>query len=77
VTDVPDKLCSIARPVSGLKGLIRVDALPYNRAAGGKYSALGMRFYPPYHESALINTDLTPFKELGIPIRLAGCRTIC
>ena len=77
VTDGRDNLSSIAQTVSGLKGLVRVDALPYNRAAGGKYSALGMRFYPPYHESALINTDLTPFKELGIPIRLAGCRTIC
>ena len=37
---------AIARVAKGLAGLIRVDLLPYNRAAGGKYSAPRKQFCP-------------------------------
>jgi pyruvate formate lyase activating enzyme len=77
VTDTTENLNSIAKTVCGLKGLIRVDALPYNRAAGGKYSSLGLEFHPPYDESATLNTDLSPFERLGIPARLAGRLVNC
>jgi pyruvate formate lyase activating enzyme len=72
VTDKIENLKNIARAVSGLKGLVRVDALPYNRAAGAKYDSLGMQFDPPYDENATLNTDLTLFEDLGISVRIAG-----
>lgn len=72
VTDTPLNLRAIARLAEGLEGLVRVDLLPYHRAAGGKYSACGMDFVPDYPEDAPLNLDLTPFDHLGVPVRLAG-----
>ena len=44
VTDTDANLAGIAQLAQGLPGLIRVDLLPYNRAAGAKYQAAGMQF---------------------------------
>jgi pyruvate formate lyase activating enzyme len=46
VTAIDENIEAIARVAKGLAGLIRVDLLPYNRAAGGKYSALRKQFCP-------------------------------
>ncbi len=72
VTDTPLNLRAIARLADGLDGLLRVDLLPYHRAAGGKYRACGMDFVPDYPEDAPLNLDLSPFDDLGVPVRLAG-----
>lgn len=72
VTDTHENLEAIARLAADLHGLVRVDALPYNRAAGGKYGSLGRQFCPPYDENATLNTDLSAFEKLGIPVRIAG-----
>lgn len=69
VTDTPDNLEQIARTVSDLRSIIRVDALPYNRAAGAKYGSLGKSFCPPYDEQAPVNADFSAFAALGIHVQ--------
>jgi pyruvate formate lyase activating enzyme len=72
VTDTSVNLAAIARTVRGLPGLVRVDLLPYNRAAGGKYASLGMTFQPGFDETAELRIDTRPFIEAGIQVRVAG-----
>ncbi len=71
VTDTPANLGAIARTALGLPGLVRVDLLPYNRAAGAKYPAAGMQFEPGYDESQAVNVDLSIFENAGIKVRAA------
>ena len=71
VTDTAGNLGTIAQTVRGLPGLLRVDLLPYNRAAGAKYPAAGMKFDPGYAESQPVNIDLAVFEESGIKVRVA------
>ncbi len=71
VTDSPANLAAIAAHVAGLAGLVRVDLLPYNRAAGGKYRACGLAFQPGYDEDEPIRADPAPFEAYGIPVRVA------
>jgi pyruvate formate lyase activating enzyme len=72
VTDTGGNLSAIARTVRGLPGLVRVDLLPYNRAAGGKYASLGMTFEPGFDETAKVRIETRPFTEAGIAVRVAG-----
>lgn len=72
ITDTSENLEAIARNVRPLAGLIRVDLLPYNRAAGGKYGPLGMEFRPPFDESQPVNADRSIFAALGIPVSVPG-----
>jgi pyruvate formate lyase activating enzyme len=71
VTDTDENLSAIARTVSSMPRLLRVDLLPYNRAAGAKYAAAGMAFRPEYAEDRPLNADTTVFEELGIDVRIA------
>ena len=57
--------------VFGLKGLIRVDLLPYNRAAGGKYKACGIDFTPAYDEHSPVNANTGAFDARDIPVKIA------
>jgi pyruvate formate lyase activating enzyme len=71
VTDSDKNLTAIAEAVQGSAGLVRVELLPYNRAAGGKYRPSGMTFCPTYNESLDVRVDLTPFTARQIPAKLA------
>ncbi len=71
VTDTDANLDAIARAVAGLDGLLRVDLLPYNRAAGGKYAACGMVFDPGCDESQPNNINMKIFEKIGIPVRVS------
>lgn len=71
VTDTDENLAGIARAVQGLPGLVRVDLLPYNRAAGAKYRAAGMEFHPGYDESQPVRAKTRVFLEAGEEVRLA------
>jgi hypothetical protein len=51
--------------------LVRVDLLPYNRAAGGKYAACGRRFLPGFDEDRPPNVDVRPFRRAGLAVRVA------
>lgn len=71
VTDTSENLTAIADMVENLHGMLRVELLPYNRAAGGKYKACGMSFQAEYDESVPVNDDTDVFEERGIPVRIA------
>lgn len=70
VTDTDANLRAIARHVRRLPGPPRVELLPYNRAAGGKYAACGLEWRPEYDETVPCRTDLTPFDELQVDARV-------
>jgi pyruvate formate lyase activating enzyme len=70
VTDTEENLRAIARTVSGLPGLRRVDLLTYNRAAGAKYPAAGMLFRPDYDEDRRVNIRTDIFNEAGIEVNV-------
>ncbi len=71
VTDTDDNLAAIAATVRGAPGLLRVDLLPYNHVAGGKYAAAGMTFAPPYDEARPLNINTAVFTEAGVPVHVA------
>ncbi len=70
VTDTAENLTAIARLVKGLPGLMRVELLPYNRAAGSKYEYAGMRFTPEYDETRSPNVNTAAFDHAGIEARV-------
>ena len=70
VTDTNENLSAIAETIRNVSGLLRVELLPYNKAAGGKYRACGMEFRPDFDESQEVNTDTTVFEEAGLQVRL-------
>ena len=71
VTDTDENLASIAQTIGGLSGLIRVDLLPYNKAAGSKYQYAGMEFKPDYDETRPLNINITPFEQLDVKVCVA------
>jgi pyruvate formate lyase activating enzyme len=70
VTDTDENLRAIATIVQDLPTLQRVDLLPYNRAAGGKYAPLGMEFHPPFDEAQQVNANIEIFRSRGIAVTL-------
>lgn len=72
VTDTRENIQAIALIVKDLRGVVRVDLLPYNRAAGGKYRALGKEFCPPFDENQPVSRSLAAFERVGIPVRIIG-----
>ncbi len=71
VTDTDENLEAIAQTVQHLPGLLRVDLLPYNKAAGAKYRYVGMDFKPDYDESRELNVNLTPFEQADVRVQVA------
>jgi pyruvate formate lyase activating enzyme len=70
VTDRDEDLAAIARAVTGMPGLLRVDLLPYNRSAGAKYATAGMTFHPEYDEDQPLNANTQVFAALGVPVQV-------
>jgi pyruvate formate lyase activating enzyme len=70
VTDTETNLRAIAHTVGGLPGLLRVDLLAYNRAAGAKYPAAGMQFHPDYDEDQPVNVRTDIFSDAGIEVNV-------
>jgi pyruvate formate lyase activating enzyme len=71
ITDTEENLAAIARRAACLNAIERVELLAYNRAAGGKYAACGMRFEPPYDEPAAPNSHLDVFKKCNLSVVVA------
>lgn len=69
VTDTNENLAAIARTIKGMP-MLRVDLLPYNRAAGAKYQAAGMEFMHEYDENSPVNANVAVFEEAGIKVRV-------
>jgi len=68
VTDTSQNLADIVQTLSGLSGLLWVDLLPYNKAAGAKYRYAGMEFKPDYDESRELNLNTALFEQAGIKV---------
>jgi pyruvate formate lyase activating enzyme len=71
LTDTDENLRAVAAVINRLPGLARVDLLPYNPVAGGKYSAAGMRFSPKFDPAQPVNNTTAFFEELGLNVRVA------
>ena len=71
VTDTDENLESIAEIARPLSGLLRVDLLPYNLAAGAKYEAAGKRFLPDYNEAQPVNARTQLFERMGVKVKVA------
>jgi pyruvate formate lyase activating enzyme len=71
VTDTDANLEAIASYTQSLSGMLGVDLLPYNRAAGAKYAAAGMLFNPGYDESQPVNINKACFENKNIQVRVA------
>ena len=69
VNDVPGHFERAAELVRGAKSLVRVDILPYQRAAGAKYGMVGMDYSPDFDEDRPPDIDTAPFERAGIPYR--------
>ena len=69
VTDTDENLAGIARTVEKMAGLVEVDLLPYNRAAGAKYRYAGMEFKPDYDETRPVNFNLQIFEQAGLKVK--------
>ena len=71
VTDTRENLAAIAQTVQALPGLLYVNLLPYNQAAGAKYESLGMQFCPDYDETRPVSIETDCFDQLGIKVKVA------
>ena len=70
VNDEKEHFETAARLVAGAKALVRVDILPYQRAAGAKYEMVGREYRPTFDEAREPRIDTTPFLERSIPFQL-------
>jgi len=71
VTDTDRNLADIVRVLGGLPGLLRLELLPYNKAAGSKYRYAGMEFKPEYDESRALNLNTALFEQADIMVTVA------
>lgn len=71
VTDTEENLEAIACLLEGCGNLVRVDLLPYNMSAGGKYAACGKQFTPSWDESRPCRGNVSPFLHHGIYARVS------
>ncbi len=68
ITDTDENLTGLAGWLHDSPNLERVDLLPYNSAAGAKYTAAGMEFLPGFDEKRPINYNTEPFTDAGIKV---------
>lgn len=59
-----------AELVKGSNALVRVDVLPYQRAAGAKYEMVGMEYRPDFEDSRLPRFFTDIFDREGIPYQV-------
>lgn len=71
VTDTDENLNGLAHIVSMLPRRVRVELLPYNRGARGKYAACGMEWHPGFDEAAESRPDLRHFHSQNLEAIIA------
>ena len=69
VNDTAENLTATARFLRE-NGIDRVEMLPYNKMAGGKYAMLGRRYTPGFDETAEPQPRRELFKEYGIEVNI-------
>ncbi len=70
ITDTSENLSSIAQFLAPIRGLQRIDFLPYNRAAGGKYRAVGKKYNPGFDENKTVKIDTEIFSRVAVEVRV-------
>lgn len=70
VNDEPAHFETVANLVKGAKALVRVDILPYQRAAGAKYEMVGRTYAPEFDERAGLRYFTECFDAAGIPYQV-------
>lgn len=67
VNDTPEHFQTVAGLVKGARALVRVDVLPYQKAAGAKYEMIGREYKPGFDEQKepILHTDV--FDRENIP----------
>ena len=70
VTDTDENMNAIAARLKTLSRRPRVELMPYNGAAGGKYAACGLEWHPGFDENRPINNHLEAFLKDGIEASL-------
>lgn len=70
VNDNEEHFRTAAQLVAGSKSLIRVDVLPYQRAAGAKYEMVGMEYRPDFQDDLAPHFLTEIFDQAQIPYQL-------
>ena len=70
VNDTPFHFETAAELVKNSKSLVRIDVLPYQRAAGAKYEMVGREYAPDFDESVPPRFHTEIFDRMGIPYRV-------
>ena len=70
VNDVESHFEAAAELVQAAENLVRVELLPYQRAAGAKYEMVGMQYTPTFDEAPSPNMRTDAFEKRGIPYRV-------
>jgi len=70
VTDTHENVNAIAAHVKALSRRRRVELMPYNRAAGGKYAACGLDWHPGFEENRPLSDPIESFLKHGIEASL-------
>lgn len=70
VNDNEEHFRTAAELVRTAKKLVRVDVLPYQRAAGAKYEMVGKAYCPGFHEEKAPEMHTDVFRQAGIPFQL-------
>lgn len=68
VTDTDANLDALADLLLDAPNLQKVDLLPYNPVAGGKYRACGMTFRPGFDEKQPLNLNKILFEQAGLRV---------
>ena len=69
VTDTPENLTAIAETIAEV-GAKRVELLPYNRFAGGKYPTVGRKYSPSFDETVPSSPRTEIFASFGIGTKI-------
>ena len=69
VTDTPENLTAIAETIAAAGGK-RVELLPYNRFAGGKYPTIGRVYSPSFDETIPPSPRTEIFAKFGIAAKV-------
>jgi len=70
VNDNASHFETAASLVGDAASLIRVDVLPYQRAAGAKYEMVGMPYQPSFDEAAAPQLFVHVFEKAGLPFQV-------
>ena len=68
VNDTYENMEATAKLLEGAQMLEKVELLRYNKAAGAKYSGVGMEYHPDFPENQDPQVILEPFERRGIRV---------